>query len=217
MQDYAAARRHMVDSQILPNRVTDERVIDAMGLVPRENFVPPALKGVAYIDEDLEIAPGRFLLEPQVLARMIQAAEIEPTDAVLEIGCSTGYASAVLAHLAESVVAVESDPHLIETANKMLAAMDITNVAVVEGKLDGDYSRQGPFDVVFVNGAVEVTPESWTKALAEGGRLVYVEATNGVGKAVLYTKVAGVPGRRFLFDARTPVLPGFKRAAAFVF
>ena len=217
MQDYAAARRHMVDSQIRPNKVTDERIMEAMGKVPREIFVPPSLKGVAYVDEDIQIAPGRFLMEPQVLARLIQAAEIEPTDAVLEIGSATGYASAILSHLAESVVAVESDPQLAEIANKALAALEITNVAVVEGKLDKDYSRQGPFNVVFVNGAVEERPDSWIKALAEGGRLVCVEMTGGVGKAVLYTKVAGVPGRRILFDARTPLLPGFQRAPAFVF
>ena len=217
MQDYAAARRHMVDSQIRPNKVTDERIMKAMGKVPREIFVPPSLKGVAYVDEDIQIAPGRFLMEPQVLARLIQAAEIEPTDAVLEIGSATGYASAILSHLAESVVAVESDPQLAEIANKALAALEITNVAVVEGKLDKDYSRQGPFNVVFVNGAVEERPDSWIKALAEGGRLVCVEMTGGVGKAVLYTKVAGVPGRRILFDARTPLLPGFQRAPAFVF
>ena len=217
MQDYAAARRHMVDSQIRPNKVTDERIMEAMGKVPREIFVPPSLKGVAYVDEDIQIAPGRFLMEPQVLARLIQAAEIEPTDAVLEIGSATGYASAILSHLAESVVAVESDAQLAEIANKTMAALEITNVAVVEGKLDKDYSRQGPFNVVFVNGAVEERPDSWIKALAEGGRLVCVEMTGGVGKAVLYTKVAGVPGRRILFDARTPLLPGFQRAPAFVF
>ena len=217
MQDYAAARRHMVDSQIRPNKVTDERIMEAMGKVPREIFVPPSLKGVAYVDEDIQIAPGRFLMEPQVLARLIQAAEIEPTDAVLEIGSATGYASAILSHLAESVVAVESDPQLAEIANKTMAALEITNVAVVEGGLDKDYSRQGPFNVVFVNGAVEERPDSWTKTLAEGGRLVCVETTGGVGKAILYTKVADVPGRRILFDARTPLLPGFQRAPAFVF
>ena len=155
MQDYAAARRHMVDSQIRPNKVTDERIMEAMGKVPREIFVPPSLKGVAYVDEDIQIAPGRFLMEPQV--------------------------------------AVESDPQLAEIANKTMAALEITNVAVVEGGLDKDYSRQGPFNVVFVNGAVEERPDSWTKALAEGGRLVCVETTGGVGKAILYTKVAGVP------------------------
>ncbi len=217
MQDYTAARRHMVDSQIRPNKVTDERIMDAMGKVPRESFVPPSLRGVAYIDEDIQIAPGRYLTEPQVLARMIQAAEISPTDTVLEIGSATGYGSAVLSHLAESIVAVESEHDLAEIANKALAALDITNVAVVEGKLDKDYSRQGPFNVVFVNGAVEVVPDSWTKALADGGRLVCVEIVNGVGMAVLYTKVAGVPGRRLLFDARTPLLPGFQRAASFIF
>jgi len=217
MQDYAAARRHMVDSQIRPNKVTDERIMDAMGKIPRENFVPPSLRGVAYVDEDIQIAPGRYLMEPQVLARLIQAAEIAPTDAVLEIGSATGYASAVISHLAESVVAVESDHELAEIANKALAALEITNVAVVEGKLDKDYSRQGPFNVVIVNGAVEVVPDSWIKALAEGGRLVCVEANNGVGMAVLYTKVAGVAGKRMLFDVRTPALPGFQRAASFVF
>ena len=217
MQDYADARRHMVDSQIRPNKVTDERIMEAMGQVPRESFVPPSLKGVAYVDEDIEIAPGRFLIEPQVLARLIQAAEIEPTDAVLEIGAATGYGSAILSHLAESVVAVESDQQLAEIANKALAVLEVTNVAVVEGELDKDYSRQGPFNVVFVNGAVEQMPESWTKALEEGGRLVCVEIIGGTGKAVLYTKVAGVPGRRILFDARTPLLPGFQRAPAFVF
>ena len=217
MQDYSAARRHMVDSQIRPNKVTDERIIDAMSRIPRERFVPPSLKGVAYVDEDIEIAPGRYLLEPQVLARMVQAAEITAKDTVLEIGCGTGYATAVLAQLAESVVAVESDPALAEAATATLAELDITNVAVVEDKLDGDYSRQGPFDVVFVSGMVEVVPPAWTKALSDGGRLVCVEVINGVGRAVVYSKSAGIPGRRVLFDARTPILPGFQKAPAFVF
>ncbi len=217
MQDYAAARRHMVDSQIRPNHMTDERIMEAMGRIPREKFVPPSLKGVAYVDEDIQIAPGRYLMEPQVVARMIQAAAIEPTDAVLEIGCATGYASALLAQLAESVVAVESDKALAEKATATLAELDITNVAVVEGSLEDDYSRQGPFDVVFIDGAVERLPDNWIKALGDGGRLVCVEVINGVGRAVLYTKAAGVPGRRVLFDARTPVLAGFERAAAFVF
>ena len=217
MQDYAAARRHMVDSQIRPNRVTDERIMEAMERIPRERFVPPALKGVAYVDEDIEIAPGRYLMEPQVLARMIQAAAIEPTDAVLEIGCATGYASAVLAQLAESVVAVDNNAALAEKATATLAELDLTNVAVVEGALDDDYSHQGPFDLVFVDGAVERLPDNWIKALGDGGRLVCVEIINGVGRAVLYSKVAGVPGRRILFDARTPVLAGFERAPAFVF
>ncbi len=217
MQDYAAARRHMVDSQIRPNHMTDERIMEAMGRIPREKFVPPSLKGVAYVDEDIQIAPGRYLMEPQVVARMIQAAAIEPTDAVLEIGCATGYASALLAQLAESVVAVESDKALAEKATATLAELDITNVAVVEGSLEDDYSRQGPFDVVFIDGSVERLPDNWIKALGDGGRLVCVEVINGVGRAVLYTKAAGVPGRRVLFDARTPVLAGFERAAAFVF
>ena len=124
---------------------------------------------------------------------------------------------ALLAQLAESVVAVESDKALAEKATATLAELDITNVAVVEGSLEDDYSRQGPFDVVFIDGSVERLPDNWIKALGDGGRLVCVEVINGVGRAVLYTKAAGVPGRRVLFDARTPVLAGFERAAAFVF
>ncbi|MFQ5785842.1 MAG: protein-L-isoaspartate O-methyltransferase [Alphaproteobacteria bacterium] len=218
MTDFAAIRHNMVESQIRTNKVTDARVLAALEAVPRELFVPKRLQGVAYVDEDLAIAPGRYLMEPMVLARLLQAAEIESDDVVLDIGCATGYAAAVLARLAATVVAVESDPTLAEDATARLAELDVDNVAVVEGPLEQGYATQGPYDAIVLEGGVDAVPETITGQLAEGGRLVAV-VTGGsrVGKATLMLRVHGALSRRVLFDAATPLLPGFRIEPGFVF
>lgn len=215
--DFAAARRNMVESQIRPNRVTDERLIAALAMVPREEFVPKALRGIAYIDEDLPIGDGRYLMEPMVLARLIQTAEPAPTDLALIIGVGTGYAAAVLSHLVGGVVAVESDPALAQRAIKTLTGMGNDTVAVIEGPLANGCPVQAPFDVIFFNGAVAEIPGNISAQLAEGGRLVAVVAGNAVGKAVLVAHRRGVLTSREVFDAAIPLLPGFERKSAFVF
>jgi len=215
--DYAEARLNMVENQIRTNRVTDPLIIKAMGELPREAFVPGEKAGIAYIDEDIEIAPGRFLMEPMVLARLLQAAEITESDVVLDIGCGTGYASAVLSHMANTVVALESDAGLAAQATETLSALEIDTVAVVEGALSAGAPKQAPYDVIFIGGAVAEVPQAIAGQLAEGGRLVAVTNKKSIGTGALITNHRGILTRRDLFDAATPFLPGFEPAPEFVF
>ncbi len=218
MFDFAQARSNMIDSQLRTNKVTDTGVLEAFAAVPRERFLPEARAGVAYIDEDLEVAPGRYLMEPMVLARLLQAARIEATDMVLDVGCTTGYSSAVLARLADTVVALENDPALCERANQTLQDLDIDNAVVVTGDLTAGYEKQAPYDVILLGGAVAELPEAILSQLAEGGRLVTVIATQAhLGQAVLVRRNAGQASRRVLFDAAVRKLPGFAAAPGFVF
>ncbi len=218
MPDNAAARLNMVDNQIRPSKVSDGRVLAAMAEVPRERFVPKKLEGAAYVDEDLAVAPGRYIMEPAVLARLLQLAAITPGDVVLDVGCATGYATAVLARLAATVVAVESDPKLIERAGALLAELGADNAAVVEGPLAAGYPKHAPYDAIVLGGAVDEVPPAITDQLAEGGRLAAV-VTHGssVGKAMLMLRVHGVLSRRIVFDCAVPPLPGFGSGRDFVF
>lgn len=213
----ADQRLNMVASQIRPSNVRDQRVIAAMASIPRENFVPKAKKGVAYVDHDIEIKPGRYLMEPRVLAKLTDAAEIQDSDFVLEIGPGTGYSTAVLAALSEAVVALEEDPELTEKATAMLEKLGIDNVAVISGKHNEGVPSQAPYQVIFINGAVERVPEALLEQLEDGGRLACVMLENGVGHARLYTKFHGDVGSRRLFDANVEPLPGFKAEQEFVF
>jgi protein-L-isoaspartate(D-aspartate) O-methyltransferase len=216
--DYTAARQNMVESQVRPNRVTDTRIVMAMLDLPRENFVPKPLRGVAYVDEDIHIGDGRYLMEPMVLARLVQAAAIGPEDVVLEIGTATGYGAAVMARLAGTVVALESDEALAKRAAKTLADLGADNVAVVDGPLTLGYSRQAPYDVIVLGGGVEQIPRELADQLAEGGRLVAVVVPRGeAGRAVLATRIAGTVSMRTIFDASSPILPGFTDEPGFVF
>lgn len=208
----------MVESQIRTNKVTDQRVIAAFETVPRELFVDEAKRGIAYIDEDLEVAPGRYLMEPMVLGRLLQAAAPRAGDMVLDIGCASGYSTAVLAQLAETVVGVESDRALRDEANRTLNALDVDNAVVVEGALDAGYQKQAPYDVIVFQGAVSAVPDVIKRQLTDGGRLVAVVCDEGgIGRATLMQRSGGGFSARILFDAGTPLLPGFAREAGFVF
>ena len=215
--DFTAARRNMVDCQILPNRVTDQRLIEALGTVPREAFVTTKFKGVAYVDEAIPLSDGRYLMEPLVTARLIQAAEPKAQDLALVIGCGTGYGAAVLSHLAGTVVAVVSDGGLAKEANQILSGLGMDTVAVMEGHLEKGCRKQAPYDVIFFDGAVADVPEAISSQLAEGGRLVAVVSKDGVGKARLLTCHHDQVSSREVFDAGTPLLPGFERSESFVF
>jgi protein-L-isoaspartate(D-aspartate) O-methyltransferase len=218
MIDFATARRRMVDSQIRTNRVTDPDLLAVLGQIPRERFVPERLRGVAYVDEDLAVKPGRYLMEPLVLARLLQIAEVGPSDRVLDVGCATGYSTAVLGRLAGSVVAVESDPELAARATELLAELGIDNAVVVVGPLAQGHVKQAPYDVILIGGSVPRVPESISAQLAEGGRLVAVLwEGDGVGRATLMTKTRGVLADRAVFDAATPALVGFAPEERFVF
>lgn len=217
MQSFATARHNMVESQIRTNKVTDPALIGAFGELPRERFVPEGLRSVAYVDEDLELTRGRFLMEPMVLARLLQLAAPKPEDIALDVGCGSGYASAVLARLCSAVVALESDRGLLARANALFDELQINNVVVVEGALTEGYPRQAPYNVILVDGAVERIPQALFDQLAEGGRLVTVQRDGGVGRGTLFLKSEGVVSHRPIFDAATPVLPGFRAEPHFVF
>ncbi|HEY9549267.1 MAG TPA: protein-L-isoaspartate O-methyltransferase [Kiloniellaceae bacterium] len=218
MTDFAAARLNMVESQIRPNRVTDPRLVAAFETVAREAFVGEARRGISYIDEDLEVAPGRYLMEPMVLGRLLQAAAPQPGDMALDIGCATGYSTAVLAQLVQTVVGLECDRTLMDSANRTLNALDVDNAVVVEGLLENGYQKQAPYDVIVFQGAVCAVPEAIKRQLGEGGRLVAVVIDGGgIGRGTLLQRTGDNVSSRPLFDAATPLLPGFAREAGFVF
>jgi len=218
MSDFAQARSNMVESQIRTNKVTDLRILDAFLDVPREQFVPKSSRGIAYVDEDISVGGGRYLTEPMVLARLIQALNIRSSDLVLDVACATGYSSAILARLANTVVALEEDSDLASSATAALAELDVDNAVVVEGRLADGYPSQGPYQAILINGSVAEVPEVFAEQLTEGGRLAAVLSDDGrMGNAVLMTKLGGHLAPRVLFDAATPNAPGFERAASFVF
>lgn len=215
---HAVARRKMVENQIRANKVTDAALLNALESVPRERFVPPEKAGIAYVDEDLEIAPGRFLAEPMVLARLIQALGVGPGEMLLDVACATGYSTAILGRVAGTVVAVEEDEALAAQANDLLNEMAVDNAVVVTGRHAEGYAKQAPYDAILVNGAMAAVPQVLFDQLGEGGRLaVVVKNGPGLGRATLYSKLGGLIGSRILFDAGTPLLPGFAAAPHFVF
>ena len=207
----------MVNSQILTNRVTDAAVEQAMLTVPREDFVPKALASVAYLDDDLEIAPGRYLVEPMIIARLLQAAELTSDALVLDVGCGTGYSTAVLARLAGTVVGLDADETLVETANATLNRLSIDNAAVVAGDMKAGLAKQGPFDVIFVNGAIDAIPDAWYDQLSDSGRIVAVLQQQFTGRAVRAINTGHGHGITPLFDANTPTLRGFEAKTGFRF
>lgn len=215
--DYTAARANMVESQIRPNKVTDGTVVQAFLDVPRERFVPPALRGVAYVDEDIPIADGRYLVEPMVLGRLLQFAQPRRSDVALEIGSGTGYGTAVLARLVGSVVGIESDPELLRRATENLAALGVENAVVTAGEFLEGCPKQAPFDLILFSGAVGRVPPAIEAQLAEGGRLLAVETGEGIGRAILCRRADGAVSRRVIFDAATPPLPGTALKREFVF
>ncbi|MBN8996902.1 MAG: protein-L-isoaspartate O-methyltransferase [Rhizobiales bacterium] len=219
MIDFAVQRTKMIDSQVRTEDVTDREVIAAMGAVARERFVPARLADLAYIDQDLPIAGAgagdRFLLKPATLARLLQAADVESSDRVLDVGCGTGYAAAVLAGLAAEVVALEQEATLAAEARKQLAGL--ANVQVVEGPLEAGHKAGAPYDLILVEGAVEVVPPALLEQLAEGGKLVTVVGYGRAAAATVYTRADGDVGDRPVFDAAAPALPGFRKPKAFVF
>jgi protein-L-isoaspartate(D-aspartate) O-methyltransferase len=216
--DTRVARMNMVEGQVRTNKVIDRRIIDALFELPREEFLPENLRSTAYVDADLALGKGRFVMEPMVLARLIQAAEIRSSDHALDLGAGGGYASALLARLAGDVVAVESAPALVALARSALAKSGAPQVSVIESALTDFSKLRGPFDVILINGAVAEIPTALTDRLEEGGRLVAVRREGGaVGHAVLVKKMLGVISERVLFDANTPYLPEFAPVESFVF
>src|SRR5579883_1633589 len=189
-----SARFNMVEAQIKTANVTDQRVLAAMNAVPRERFVPRAAAALAYADVPVQVAPGRYLLDPRSFAKLLQLADIGEDDRVLDVGCATGYSAAVLARLAGEVIALEQDADLVRAASQLLADVP-GRVVVVQGGLVEGAKQEGPYDVIFINGAVEEVPESLLNQLAEGGRLVTV-IKDGQSRAFLFLKEKGKVGKR---------------------
>jgi protein-L-isoaspartate(D-aspartate) O-methyltransferase len=218
MADFDTARFNMVESQIRPNKVSDPRIIEVLEEVPREAFFPEAMRPIAYADRSLKIGEGRYILDPMVFARLLQALDIGPMDLVLDIACGTGYSTAVVARLASTVVALESEPAMVVAANKILNDLGIDNAVVIEGDLAGGYSDQAPYDAIMINGAVDEIPKHLSDQLADGGRLAAVMIDDqGLGRAVLMRKSSAGLSRLALFDATVPKLPQFSREIGFVF
>jgi protein-L-isoaspartate(D-aspartate) O-methyltransferase len=221
MTDFAALRRMMVDGQVRTADVTDPRLLSAMLSVPRERFVPAEKASLAYLDLDVLVSePGaqeRRLLKPMVVAKLLQMADVRETDHVLDVGCATGYSTALLARLAATVTGVEENPDLARRATEALAAAGIDNARVVTGPLVRGYPGDAPYDVIVLEGSSEIAPEMLLDQLKDGGRLVCVLGRGPVGKATLYRRVGGELSGRPVFDAAPPLLPGFAKPAEFVF
>ena len=217
MPDFAARRFNMVESQVRANDVTDPRIAAAMREVPREVFVPSAKRAISYADAAIEVARGRYLLEPRTFAKLLQLAAVGAADSVLDVACATGYSTAVLARLARNVIGLEQDADLLRAACDTVPASGAVNATLVQGSLVDGFPGKAPYDVIFVNGAVEKIPEGLLAQLAEGGRLVTILAQGDVRRACLYLREHGRTGHRFAFDAPAPLLAGFRESVGFVF
>lgn len=221
MMDFERARRTMVDTQIRVNDVTDARIIEALMAVPREAFVPEQRRALAYLDDDLAVVeasdgrPARFLIEPMILARMLQAAGIGAESRVLDVGPATGYSTAVLARIAGKVTAVEADPALAASARAALAGE--ANVSVVEAPLEVGHAPGGPYDAVLIEGSVDHVPQMLLDQLGPGGRLIAVVGRGRAAKCLVHTRIGDEISARPAFDAAIPPLPGFAVPAGFVF
>ena len=215
MTDFAAARRHMVDSQVRAADVTDLRILAAMSEVARERFLPAALAGLAYLDLDVAVAGTRRLLKPMVFAKLLQAASLSGSDRVLDVGCAAGYGAAVLSRIAGEVVALEEDAMLAQAAKAALA--DCPNVTMVNGALTGGALQHAPYDVILLEGAVETVPQALFQQFKDGGRLLCVLGVAPGAKAMLYCRSGGDFGGRAIFDAAAAILPGFSKPPAFAF
>ena len=205
----------MVDTQVRPSDVTLFPIIEAMLTIPRERFVPNRLREAAYLGENLPIGPGRTILEPRTLAKMLNALEIGPTDLVLDLGTGFGYSAAVLAWMAQAVVAVEPEEPLAAEAEAALADAGIDNAVIHVGPLAEGAPKHGPYDAIAIQGAVSVLPDAITDQLAEGGRIACIFFEDRLGTCRIGVKADGYVSWRFAFNASAPVLPGFDRKPEF--
>jgi len=216
--DFTVARQMMVEGQIRTRDVFDINLLAAMLAIPRERFVPPSHAAVAYVDRNLPVTAdgARCLLQPMVLARLLQAADVGADDHVLDLGCATGYSSALLARLAGTVVALEQDAHLAAFARGVLGGL-APEVKVVEGPLTTGWPAARPYDVIFINGAAEIIPPAVFDQLKDGGRLVGIVGADPASKAMVYRSVRGEISGRAIIEAAGPLLPGFAKPPMFVF
>ncbi|MFO7758688.1 MAG: rRNA adenine N-6-methyltransferase family protein [Roseovarius sp.] len=215
MTDYATRRIVMVDTQVRPSDVTKFPIIDAMLSVPREAFVPQRLREAAYLGENLDLGERRVVLDPRILAKMLDALDIQPDDLVLDIGPAYGYSSAVIARMAEAVVAVEPEAEFAEEAQRLLSEHDADNVIVQQADLTAGAPDHGPYDVVLLQGGIERLPDTITAQLKQGGRIACIFMQGQWGVVRIGYKYDEWITWRDSFDAGAPVLPGFENRSEF--
>lgn len=222
MNNPQVARHHMIDGQLEPNRVIREDVIAAMGVTPRERFVPVAYRQCAYLDEDIPLGHGRYLMEPRVLARLVQALDIKQDEKALVLGGNTGYSAVILIQLGCKVVVVEEQRELADFSRQALAEMGMSSVKIQTSALCNGCPADGPFDIILVDGGVESVPECLVNQLAEGGRMALVVGAHstsglvaGVGRAMVLRKQGGVINSEVLGDASVPIIPSLMKEQKF--
>jgi protein-L-isoaspartate(D-aspartate) O-methyltransferase len=215
--DFAKARHAMVESQVRPSDVTDQRIISAMRAVPRERFAPAHLRTLAYADLDLEVAPGRYLLKPRDLGKLIQNLAPQPHERALELNGATSYGAAILAACAGDVTSQDSDANLSFAARAALESSGVVGVKTVSTALADGWPEGAPYDVILLNGAAEVIPDAWFAQLADGGRMGVIVRSGVTGQARIYTRSQETVAYRVAFDSAPPVTPGLTRAPAFTF
>lgn len=217
MTDFAMRRTMMVDTQIRPSDVTKYPIIEALLSVPREMFVPTDKREVAYMGEHIDLGGNRVILDARTLAKMLDALDIQNDELVLDIGVGLGYSAAVIARMAEAVVAVEEEESLAETGQTNLVEAGADNVVMHVGPLTEGAAQHGPYDVIILEGAVAHLPEALTDQLKDGGRMaVLFGGESEQGQVRIGYKIDGRMNWRFAFDAGAPVLPGFEKHTAFV-
>ncbi len=215
MTDFAQRRVTMVDTQVRPSDVTKFPIIDAMLTIPREIFVPADKRELAYVGEHVPLGEGRYLLEPRLLAKMLEAANVQNGDLVLDVGSGLGYSAALAAHIADAVIALEDSAERVAEAESALAEAGIVNVAVVEGDLAEGASKSAPYDMICIQGGVEQVPEALTAQLKDGGRIVAVFLDGALGMVRVGHFIDGAISWRFAFNGTAPLLPGFAAEKAF--
>lgn len=217
MSDFTAARTAMVDCQVRPSDVTKYPIIDALLSVEREKYVPADMRDVAYVGEHIQLGGGRVVLEARTFAKMLDAVNVQPNEAILDLGCGLGYSTAILARMADAVIAVESNATMAAAAEKTLAENDVDNAFVVVASLVEGAAKHGPFDVMFIQGAVETIPDALLKQVKPGGRIVAIFAEGALGQCRLGIKSETGVSWRYEFDATAPILDGFQKSLEFQF
>ncbi len=215
MNDYTTLRTTMVDTQVRPSDVTKFTVIESMLSIPRESYVPRDKRDAAYVGEHVDLETGRVILDARTLAKMLDAVDIQNDELVLDIGSGLGYTAAVIARMAEAVVAVEDDAARVAEAQTILSENGADNVILHEGPLVDGAADHGPYDVITIQGAVGTLPDKLVSQLKEGGRIVCLEMDGALGAVRVGYLVDGQLNWRFAFNGSAPVLPGFEKHSAF--
>lgn len=212
MQDFGAARRAMIDSQLRPEGVVDAAVVNAIASLPREDFVPGSARALAYGDRPVPLGNGRALAPPAVTGRLLNELDPRTGERALVVGAGSGYSAALLDVLGLKVTALESDRELASKARAASPGID-----VIEGDLAAGYPGAAPYDIILIDGAVEHIPQAITAQLVEGGRIAAVLNDRGVGRLAVGRNSGGRVGLRTIADADVALLPGFERPKAFTF